>query len=604
MPSGHQSESRPSADTSPDASRWVLIVGLIITVVLIGGALFFAIGAARERSRTYACLGNLRQLSTALHTYHDLHGSFPPAYVADADGHPLHSWRVLLLPYIGERQLHSQYRFDEPWDGPHNRQLVARMPAVFACPEHADIASGITNYVAVVGKETIWPEQYSATIHEVTDGPSLSVQLLEWPGSDIAWTEPRDVRFGEAEKTRDSSGHPADDEKGSQHILLVDGQVRAVDTRTDSRSFRSLQTINRGLGLPGIVWPVDPRLLGFDFGQAVAADELQATDIVPYRAAPIVGGWNTVWCATFQIAWDEARSHVGEPVLREDTSEMATTLNQESFDRRWLDSRSYVARCGQVSEGIIDQIRREMSARFPGASPTLLAAQPKDDAIIMYCYLRKVLPFAVHFERLDEPLRFRDGVEATPVAGFGLSEEPGDDFDELALRSQVTVLDYSGADDFVLQLQTLDGRDAIVLAQLPAGPTLIDTIESVHQRIKGASLSADEQSFKLKETLAVPVLTMNIDWEYDELIGQPFRSPRGAGMEVERASQVIRFHLDERGAQLESEALPAFTNGHTAPPEPRRFVFDRPFLIWLQERGAEEPYFVAWIGNAELMEQK
>ncbi len=46
------------------------------------------------------CTKNLRQLSLALHNYHDRHGHFPPPYVADANGKPMHSWRVLILPHL------------------------------------------------------------------------------------------------------------------------------------------------------------------------------------------------------------------------------------------------------------------------------------------------------------------------------------------------------------------------------------------------------------------------------------------------------------------------------------------------------------------------
>ncbi|HEY2759688.1 MAG TPA: DUF1559 domain-containing protein [Pirellulales bacterium] len=38
---------------------------------------------------------NLKLIGLALLNYHHDHGSFPPAYVADASGKPLYSWRVL-----------------------------------------------------------------------------------------------------------------------------------------------------------------------------------------------------------------------------------------------------------------------------------------------------------------------------------------------------------------------------------------------------------------------------------------------------------------------------------------------------------------------------
>src|SRR4051812_3210305 len=70
---------------------------------------------------------SLRQLGLALHSYHDVHGRFPPAVVSGKDGRPLYSWRVALLPYLEHDRLYNQLKLDQPWDGPHNKPLLAEM---------------------------------------------------------------------------------------------------------------------------------------------------------------------------------------------------------------------------------------------------------------------------------------------------------------------------------------------------------------------------------------------------------------------------------------------------------------------------------------------
>ena len=73
------------------------------------------------------------------------------------------------------------------------------------------------------------------------------------------------------------------------------------------------------------------------------------------------------------------------------------------------------------------------------------------------------------------------------------------------------------------------------------------------------------------------------------------------------AKQYIRFQLDESDAVLESEARAMFAaigdepEPDRPPDRPRQFVFDRPFLLALRQPKAEEPYFVTWIGNLELL---
>ena len=43
------------------------------------------------------CISNLKQIGLGLLNYESRYGCFPPAYVADAKGQPLYSWRVLLM---------------------------------------------------------------------------------------------------------------------------------------------------------------------------------------------------------------------------------------------------------------------------------------------------------------------------------------------------------------------------------------------------------------------------------------------------------------------------------------------------------------------------
>ena len=83
--------------------------------------------AARQQS-----INNLKHLSLAMHNCMDSYGQFPPAALYSKDGKPLLSWRVLLLPYLDQRELYEQFKLDEPWDGPTNKKLVAKMPAIYS----------------------------------------------------------------------------------------------------------------------------------------------------------------------------------------------------------------------------------------------------------------------------------------------------------------------------------------------------------------------------------------------------------------------------------------------------------------------------------------
>ena len=202
---------------------------------LIGVAIFVVYWAYREFASATAeasCKDNLKKLGSAFHAYYGIHGSFPPAFVRGRDGKPAHSWRVLILPFLGRQDLYDNYNFDEPWDGPHNIRLADQMPRVLACPSGAGRGKGKTAYVAVVGSQTVWPGHRAVSFEDITDGTSTTIQLIEIADSDIGWTEPRDVRLedllppeGGEVSSRFASGH-----RGIVNILFCDGGVRGIKT--------------------------------------------------------------------------------------------------------------------------------------------------------------------------------------------------------------------------------------------------------------------------------------------------------------------------------------------------------------------------------------
>ncbi|MDZ7615900.1 MAG: DUF1559 domain-containing protein [Patescibacteria group bacterium] len=111
--------------------RWVVALAYVVLTVV-----WFlpAKSACREAARRPTGINNLKQIGLALHNYHDCSGCFPPPYVADAEGKPLYSWRLLLLPYLEENPLYERWHLDEPWDSPHNRPLAEQAIGVFRCP--------------------------------------------------------------------------------------------------------------------------------------------------------------------------------------------------------------------------------------------------------------------------------------------------------------------------------------------------------------------------------------------------------------------------------------------------------------------------------------
>ena len=99
------------------------------------------------------CRQHVQRITLAMLLYERDHGTLPPAWSVDAEGNALHSWRVLLLPYLGHDALYKRIRLDEPWDSEHNRQFHGEDMATYRCPSDPAAGPGQTTYSVVVGPD-------------------------------------------------------------------------------------------------------------------------------------------------------------------------------------------------------------------------------------------------------------------------------------------------------------------------------------------------------------------------------------------------------------------------------------------------------------------
>ena len=241
---------------------------VVISSVLVGGIAVAGLGTARWLNPSHAQesqtavetrisapgaggpqevrTNNIKQILLAFHNYLSLNGYFPPLANYGSDGLPKLSWRVALLPFLNENELFNEFRQDEPWDSPHNKALIGRMPAVFQTPGSPPAASGQTRIRGFAGKGALFEGTRGIKIEEITDGTSNTVIVVS-AGEAVPWTQPLELPFVE--------GKPLPALDGSDphgYVLgMTDGSVRLLPN-SESRMLRS--SITRAGG-EVIMWP-------------------------------------------------------------------------------------------------------------------------------------------------------------------------------------------------------------------------------------------------------------------------------------------------------------------------------------------------------------
>jgi hypothetical protein len=162
------------------------------------------VASLRQQGDRTRSVNNLKNIALAMHGYHDANKFLPPAGISninDPAGKPLLSWRVAILPYIDQAPLYNQFDLTLPWDHPHNKKLIARMPEVYVVPGAETKEPGQTNYRVLVGPGTMFElrpgpggRAIGWRLVEIVDGSSNTIMVVEAAEPTI-WTRPDDLAY-------------------------------------------------------------------------------------------------------------------------------------------------------------------------------------------------------------------------------------------------------------------------------------------------------------------------------------------------------------------------------------------------------------------------
>ncbi len=218
------------------AANQTAVIGVLVALLLP------AVQAAREAARRMQSSNNLKQIALAMHNYHDVYKTFPPRANFSADGKPLLSWRVHILPFIEQEALYRQFRLDEPWDSPHNRQFIEQMPTLYRNPS-VKPSNSHASYLVPTGKGSMFAGQAGTKMRDITDGTSNTILALEVnEDASVVWTKPDDLAYDPAKPLAGlGTAHP-----GGFWAAMADGSVHFIVASIDQENFLRLLMIADG----------------------------------------------------------------------------------------------------------------------------------------------------------------------------------------------------------------------------------------------------------------------------------------------------------------------------------------------------------------------
>ena len=245
VPTAFQARKAQNKEKSKKSGVSVLVLPLILvsagflTLILLGVVIATVVMPAAKNAQANVlksdCHSNMQRIAMALQAYHQDHGRFPPAVVYDDKGVALHSWRVLILPYLDQesQMVYRAYDMTSAWNSPTNLRWANAAPSVFTCPCDSRAKGGETSYLAVVGVGTVFEKDKVVKRKDIEDADGLASTLLvvESHGCAIGWSEPKDMDVSMLANGINSNvnGAVRGGHGSEAHIIDANGEVQSLD---------------------------------------------------------------------------------------------------------------------------------------------------------------------------------------------------------------------------------------------------------------------------------------------------------------------------------------------------------------------------------------
>ncbi len=267
-------------------------------------------------------------------------------------------------------------------------------------------------------------------------------------------------------------------------------------------------------------------------------------------------------------------------------SYMFNVLNRMDPPENRLDEKYYYKIIAKKTPAYKRKIENDIWKKFKEKSSILdsIPFKPKNEnEIILYSMVKKNVEFLKHFEILDS-MPFNGS--KFDVKYFGVKEKARN------YKNNVKPLFYE-EDSYAISLKTKTDDEIILYVgnlEEPADIVWDELVLKLH--------NSKEDFFGNKDKLQVPFISVKELIKYVDLSGKMIK---GTDYRINSAIESVEFSLDNKGAKLKNEAAMMVEMTALIPSNSRYFSFNRPFILFMKEKGKKEPYFMLKILDTKYL---
>jgi len=298
--------------------------------------------------------------------------------------------------------------------------------------------------------------------------------------------------------------------------------------------------------------------------------EIKDIKVVPTLVTKLEN--NSIWCAPFQLIWNDLKNDIVKDnivFVGDENNQTVLDLNKETITINDLSEKYYYKKHGFMTLDLKKEIEKGIKDKFNVTSDILddLSFEQNSPNYLLYAMLFRKFEFTNPFDILDDET-------------FGINHES-----DVVLRDNVKVLYYDDYDNYAVKLITKDNDEVILVKGKNNKNNFLEIFNDINLN--------NESNFLSEDTITISNLNFKLTTTYKDLINKQIKN---TDFIISDALQMINFTLDNTGGKVKSEAAITFKNTASSK---RHFNFQDNYVLFLKEKDKAKPYFAMKVDNIE-----